>query len=375
MQRTLLTRLAAGGVIIALAALATLLTGAGAQVAHTFRVLGRLRPEAVSLALALSILSALLSGVVWWRLIPRLGYRAPFRAALTAYVCAGLGGYVVNAAGPILGCAVSLRKYGVCPGRAALLTLTANALGFCGVLVWTPVGLLLLSRTGMDRALPILGRHGPLAATLLVVTLAVAMLLVLRALAGASGSRQRLARSLLGRLPALAEGPTPAVRCRHLLMIVPWSAGSWLAGALPLYVLLAAMHPRGDFTLGDVIGSAVLATALGSLAFFVPEGVGVSDGALVALLTHATGIPVATCAAAAIALRALDPLTKLSLLCVLALTAHPLAARPAQVAARPARSLRCWLAAHLAPHPTPPHPTLLRPLWRAATEDTPPGEA
>ena len=69
------------------------------------------------------------------------------------------------------------------------------------------------------------------------------------------------------------------------------------------------------------------AHASGSLAFFAPEGVGVKDGALVALLAHATGLPMTTCMAAALAVRALDPVTKLSLLGVLALRADVVMAR------------------------------------------------
>jgi hypothetical protein len=333
MQRNVVRCLAIGAALLVLAALAPHLAGVGAQAMRTIRVLGRLRPEAVTAALALSIIAAVFSGVVWWRLIGHLGYRVPFRVALMAYVSAGLGGYVVNAAGPVVGCAMSLRKHGVSPGRAVLLTLVANVLGFCGVLVWAPIGLLLLSRTGMDRALPILGRHGPTAAALLLGGMAVAMVLVLRALAGAPGLSNRLVCRLLKHSPGDGAHAS-TLRFRQLAALLPWSAGSWLAGTLPLYVFLMAMHPGGDFTLGDVIGSAVLAAALGSLAFFVPEGMGVSDGALVALLTHATGLPVATCAAAAIALRALDPLTKLSIFFGLALTAHPVRGQLLRLRAR-----------------------------------------
>jgi uncharacterized membrane protein YbhN (UPF0104 family) len=286
-------------------------------------VLGQSRPSTISTALGLSTLSALLSGAVWWRLLLRLGYRTPLRSALAAYLNAGLAGYVVNIAGPALGSALSLRRHGVSPGRAVLLTLLANALGFCGILVWAPVGLLLLSRTGMDGALPILGRHGPLAAAVILAALVGAMLLVLRALATAAGSRNRLARLLLGRARTTEEGEPAVLRCRQMLALVPCSALSWVVGACALYVVVVAMNHGATIPLGTVVGAAVLAAALGSLAFFAPEGVGVKDGVLVALLTHATSLPMTTCMAAALAVRALDPVTKLSLLGVLALRAYP----------------------------------------------------
>jgi uncharacterized membrane protein YbhN (UPF0104 family) len=289
----------------------------------------------------LSTLGALLSGVEWWRLLARLGYRVRFRVALAAYVSAGLGGYLVNAVGPALGCAASLRRHGVSAGRATLLTLIANALGLCGVLVWVPVGLLLLSRTGMDRALPIVGTRGSAVAALVLGAMAVVMILVLGALASAAGSRNRLARRVLGRVPVAEDERPLSLRGRHLLALVPWSAGSWVAGALSLYVVLAAMSPGHTLSVVAVVGSAVLAATIGSLAFFVPEGMGVSDAALVALLVHATGLPATTCVAAAVAVRAVDPLTKVGLLIMLLLAGNQVAARLVGYAyARPVRMPR-----------------------------------
>jgi hypothetical protein len=102
------------------------------------------------------------------------------------------------------------------------------------------------------------------------------------------------------------------------LRLIPWSASSWLVGTLALFVMLTALAPANDVNVADVVGASVLAAALGSIAFFVPSGVGVRDGALIALLVHSTGAPGASCAAAALALRALDPLVKFGLLLVAA---------------------------------------------------------
>jgi uncharacterized membrane protein YbhN (UPF0104 family) len=324
--------------LVALAVGAIIWRGS-AQVANMIAALDRLGPGTLSMALALSIVSALLSGVVWWRLLLRLGYRLPFRAALLAYLNAGMAGYVVNVAGPVLGCAVSLRRYGVGPARAVLLTLIANALGFCGILVWVPLGLLLPSGPGMAPTLPILGRPGPLTTSVLVTVMAVAMLVLLRLLTSAARSDSRIGRRLLQRVRTADGGAPVTVRYRHVLSLVPYSALSWVVGALALYVVLVPMQHGAGLTLGAVVGAAVLAAALGSLAFFAPEGVGVKDGALVALLTHATGLPVTTCVAGALAVRALDPVTKLSLLGILALTANTSVARliPTTV-----RWLRSW---------------------------------
>lgn len=321
-----------------IAVLCILVSGLGIQVLRTCAVLGRLRPETLAVALALSVISALFSGLIWWRLAFRMGYTMPFRAALGAYLNAGLAGYVVNVAGPALGCAASLRKHGVCPGRAVLLSLIANVLGFLGVLIWAPIGLLLLAHTGMDRALPLLGRHGPAAAAALVLASTVAMLVVLRLLASASGSRGRLARLLLDRMPAVESHAPVPLRYRQLLALVPYSAISWIIGALPLYVVLTSISHSSAITLNAVVGSSVLAAALGSLAFFAPEGMGVKDGVLIALLTHATGLPVATCVAAALTMRAFDPATKVGMVFVLALSTR-VSVKPANRLANVAKTL------------------------------------
>ena len=320
-------RLALVGAAGTLGASALVLSGIGSQLASSVATLGRLQPGALGAALAFSVLSALLSGVVWWRLLQRLGHMVEYRAALSAALSAGLAGYVVNIAGPALGSALSLRRHGVGPGRAVLLTLIANALGFLGILAWAPLGLLLLAGARMDTALPLLGHYGPVAVDGAVAALAAVMLLALRVLAAAAGSGHRLARLSRGRLGGGDRGAWPAPRYAQLLAIVPYSALAWVTGALALYVVLAAMSPGASLSLGAVAGSAVVAAVLGSLAFFAPEGVGVKDGVLVAMLVHATGLPLPTCVAGALAVRALDPVTKLGLLGAVAATAHMARAR------------------------------------------------
>jgi hypothetical protein len=322
-----LKRLLIGGALVALTASLLRVNGIFAEVATMLATLRQLDSDTLTMACAMSILGIVLSGVEWWKLLGHMGYKVAYRSALTAYLSAGLAGYVVNSVGPAVGSAMILRRHGVSPGRATLLTVIANALGFCGILVWAPIGLLLLSQTGMDRTLPLIGQHGPIAAALLVLAASAIMVLVLRALTAVAGSRHRLARGLLGRLPADDHDQPATLRTRQVLALIPWSAGSWVAGVGALYVVLTAISPGATVNLADVVGSAVLAATLGSLAFFVPEGLGVSDGVLILLLTHATGLPATSCIAAAVAVRAMDPVTKLSLLGMLALTAHPVVAR------------------------------------------------
>src|ERR1035437_8103158 len=179
----LLMRFMIVGVITALAVGALQLSSARAQLATMGAALGRLQPTVVLAALALVGLGALLSGVEWWHLVHRMGHKIHYRGALTAYLSAGIAGYMVNSVGPVVGTSLSLRRYGVTPGRSALLTLIANALGFCGILVWAPIGLVLLARIGTDPAVPVVNKLGLGAATALLVGMALIMLFVLHALA------------------------------------------------------------------------------------------------------------------------------------------------------------------------------------------------
>src|SRR5664279_1614817 len=83
--------------IVAAIALGVLFTrGMAAQAAGMLDTLSRLQPDMVGAAVLLSIVGILLSGVEWWRLLGLLGYKLPYRSALTAYLSAGLAGYVVN---------------------------------------------------------------------------------------------------------------------------------------------------------------------------------------------------------------------------------------------------------------------------------------
>jgi hypothetical protein len=336
--------------ILALAAGLIVLRSGAAQgellrVAETF---GRLRPEAVLLVLSLTVLSTLISGGMWCRVLTKMGYNVPAGAGLAAFAGSGLACYLVNTAGAAVGGIVCLRRHGVSAGRAVSMTLIANALGLCGVLVWAPFGVLLLARPSMRHVLPLLGTHDLAAAIGTFAGLTLCMAITFWALLSMDGHGGRLMR-LLPRRPTAAEAEPsrmPPLRMGPLLTLTPWAALGWFVGTLTLYVLLVALSGSADVRLGDVVGASVLAAAIGSLAFFVPSGMGVRDGALVALLAHATTLDVPTCAAAAITLRALDPLAKFGLLLLVAsrvpggfLAARRVSARVLSDALRPAGSV------------------------------------
>jgi hypothetical protein len=229
---------------------------------------------------------------------------------------------VGNAAGSAVGGVVYLRRRGVPPGKAAVVVLMANALGLCGVLVWAPIGLILIAQPGMRGALPLLGRHDLAAVTWAFAGLTACMLVSMWLLISADRTAAMLARRFCGKMvcSARAETTTSGTRLRlhNVLQLLPLSAVAWLTGTLVLYALVSGLEPSLSVNLMDVIGASAVAAAIGSLAFFVPSGVGVRDGALIVLVAHSTGVPTASCAAAVVALRALDPVSKLAIVVLVA---------------------------------------------------------
>ena len=287
--------------------------------AATFR---RLRPDAVLAVLAFTAMSAVLSGMMWCKLLSRLGHSLPLSTGLSAFAGTGLASYVGNAAGSTVGGVVYLRRRGVPPGRAAIAVLMANALGLCGVLVWAPIGLLLISQPGMRDSLPLLGSHDLAAVAWAFAGLGVCMLGSMWLLASADRSADRLARRLCGKAAwdAHIEATTGNARLRlgGILRLVPWSAAAWITGTMVLYAMISGLEPGIEVNFMDVVGASAVAAAVGSLAFFVPSGVGVRDGALMTLLAHSTGVPMASCAAAVLTLRAIDPVSKFGIVLLVA---------------------------------------------------------
>jgi hypothetical protein len=312
-------RIAAAGGLAGLAIFLVQRSTAAAQIGALAAALSRLHPSTMVTALLLSGVAALCSGVTWWRLLGLLGHRVHYRAALCTYLSAGIAGYLVNSVGPVIGTSLSLRRHGVSPARAALLTMLANALGFCGILVWTPVGVLLLARIGIDPSVPIVNRLGLGAVVAALAVMATVMVLAIHALTVSARSGRRLLGRWLKLRPASSGDPDLLLRSKDVLALVPWNAASWLSGVVALYVVLAALAPQAGLNPVMVIGAAALSATLGSLAVVVPEGVGVSEGVLAAVLVHATALPLADCLAASVAMRGMDLLTKAGLLGALSL--------------------------------------------------------
>jgi hypothetical protein len=100
------------------------------------------------------------------------------------------------------------------------------------------------------------------------------------------------------------------------------------------------------------------------MAFFLPAGVGVRDGVLIALLVHSTGLSFATCTEAAIAIRVMDPLAKVGIIFLLA-AGVPRRAR--RLGAR-LRSIAGRISPPIRPVPVPVPALVHVPSWIAANE-------
>ena len=193
-------------------------------------------------------------------MIVDFGTQGAAEAASGIYLSTNLAGTIGSIAGSTLGAVLVLRRQSVAASTAAVILLLANAVAFCGTLVWTPLGWYLLRQERMREPLPILGYHDASAVALLLVGLAVGVILFLYIVLGRDGESplvplvRHLARrwrfrerslAWLGRRLVRAEmrdaGETWVVKPHvlHVLGLIPYSAGAWLARAAALWVILA----------------------------------------------------------------------------------------------------------------------------------------
>ena len=310
-SRSVLIRAGCGCVLAGLLVIA-LRNGVMSQALHAILRVG---PTALALALATTLLSMLLSGVIWMCVLRCLGYRALVGDGLTIYAGTGLASYVGLGAGAMGQCILLLRRRGVNAGRAALLMGVASLIGFCGSLVWAPWGVRLLNTPAAIHALPALGTKTPLVALITTVFFTVGSVvgLWLITLAPRLGGRWPLVR--------IAAGPSTSplqLYLHHMLALIPVAALSWLVGAVPLWVLLRATVPGGVVCLPTVIAVQSVAAVVGAMTFFLPNGIGARDGIIVALLVSILGVPLPAATAAALLVRVSDPVAKALILLMLA---------------------------------------------------------
>jgi hypothetical protein len=275
----------------------------------------RVGPAALASALTLSVLSMLISGVVWTRVLGCLGHRADITVGITLFAGTGLAAYVGSGVGAAGESIVLLRRRGVCGGRAVLLLALASLVGFLGSIVWAPCGMVLLAAPAAIHVLPALGAHGPLMAMIATVVCGVGALVVLAliTLSPRLGTRWRITRSIID-----PSGPPLRLSLPHLLALIPYAALAWAVGTVPLWVLVRAAAPSAALSLPEAIAIQSVAAVLGSVTFFLPNGLGARDGVILGLLVAIAGVPLPAAAAAAVLVRLSDPLAKALILLALA---------------------------------------------------------
>ena len=264
-------------------------------------------PTALALALAVTVVSMVISGVVWARVLWCLGHPVPVTVGITVYAATGLAAYLGAGAGALGQCLWLLHRRGVCAGRAAMLLAIATMIGFCGSMLWAPCGAALLAAPAALHALPALGSHARLIAVIAMAVCAAGTLslLWLITLMPRLGPRWRIPR-----FAADPSAPLLRLNLHQLLALIPLAGLAWLVGAGSLWFLVHAAAPRAAVTLPTAIAVQSLASVIGGMAFFLPNGLGARDGAIVALLVGIAGVPLPAAAAVAGLARASDPAGK-----------------------------------------------------------------
>jgi hypothetical protein len=275
----------------------------------------RVGPAALATALALTVLSMCISGMIWTRVLGCLGHRADVTVGITLYAGTGLAAYIGSGVGAAGESVLLLRRRGVCAGRAFLLLALASLVGFLGSLVWAPCGMLLLAAPAAGKALPALGAHGPLIVMIATIVCGVGAMgvLTLITLSPRLSTRWRITRFITD-----PSGPPLRLSLPHLLALIPYAAIAWVVGSVPLWVLVRAAAPSAALSLPEAIGIQSVAAVIGSVTFFLPNGLGARDGAILGLLVAIAGVPLPAAAAAAVLVRLSDPLAKALILLALA---------------------------------------------------------
>jgi len=307
--RSVVLRVFCGGVLAGLAVLALRRISWGLAVHEAVQV----GPGALALALAATVLSMLISGAMWTRVLWCLGYRTSVRVGIIVLAGTGLAAYVGTSAGALGESVLLLRKHGVCAGRAVMLLALASLVGFCGAMAWVPCGVIVLATPAALHVLPLLGTAGPLIAIVATLVCAMGALagLVLTTLVPRFASCWGV-RHLAG---GTAEQPL-RLSLGHLLPLILVAALAWLVGSGPLWVLVRVVAPQASVSLVTAVGVQTIAAVAGGCAFFLPNGLGARDGVIVALLASVAGVPLPAAAAVALLVRLSDPTSKVLILLV-----------------------------------------------------------
>lgn len=255
------------------------------KLAHfSWEDLGRYPPDAWRLVASLALLVAVnvAHAFLWRRILRDLGIGSPSaRATLRIYFVSSLGRYLPGKLWQLAGLAAMSSK-------AGMPALQAGAASMIGQFGFLTSGLLLLA-----AVMPGSGREWPaLIAAVGLALFAVATFIVVATPLG-HGVRAWVERRAGPRLgPRLRATIDLAERIRPRDALL-WFAGygaTWVAIGVAFTLFAAAFVPGA---IGDArqLAAAVAASYLAGLMLFTPAGIGVREGAMVALLAEAPSIP------------------------------------------------------------------------------------
>ncbi len=248
------------------------------------------------------VLQEISFGLIWRTVLMRLGYRLDLRACLRIYLASEFVRYIPGNVWHVITRILWVGKYGV-PRPVAFASMTvelitklaAGALVFAvSLLFWSDMGTV----TTLLRDTPVLMGLG--------IGTIVGLLVVLH---------PRILNSLLNvALRILKREPvTLALRYRDILLVtLAWSV-SWLIAGCAFYVLLLALWPAAPLAMLPVcVGIYAIVWDIGFVSFITPSGLGVREGAMVALFALALPvIPVALATIVAVLSRIVSTIAEL----------------------------------------------------------------
>lgn len=141
---------------------------------------------------------------------------------------------------------------------------------------------------GLLAGVPVLGVHAAW------LVLAAVMTAVVMIWPGVIDRVVHVLQRVLRRPTATGTVPAPAVRAS-----IGWQTLSWLISGLHLWLLAIAMRAAPARALPVCVGAFAVATVVGLLAVVMPDGIGVREAVLLAVLTAVLPVPSAAVVALA----------------------------------------------------------------------------
>lgn len=246
---------------------------------QTWQALLALRPLPLALALVTVCAGVVITALSWREPLQALSVPIAAGDAVRLFAAGQLGKYVPGVMWSVVLQAQLAARSGITTTQIAV---TFGVYGAVSIATGAAIGF----PATIDRL-----TDGSPALTAAVVALAVLGLLVLPWLLHRTLRLTQRLRGLRGRLAPVDHRP---LRRSVLLCVV-----SWLVSGVHLWVLAIALGASPLAALLPCVGGFALATAAGTLAFVVPDGLGVREGVLTVVLSACLPVPAALVVASA----------------------------------------------------------------------------